>query len=71
MAGERRAFAAGIRECRSWTSDREHVLNGALQIANGEWSVILRILPVFEELHDDVRATLIPQLLPAISDVSV
>ena len=47
------------------------MLNGALQIANGEWSVILRILPVFEELHDDVRATLIPQLLPAISDVSV
>ena len=47
------------------------MLNGALQIANGEGSVILRILPVFEELHDDVRATLIPQLLPAINDVSV
>ena len=41
----------------------------AQQIFQGEWAVILRLVPILEELPEDVRKSLVPRLLPTISDV--
>ena len=50
-----------------FASDR---FTGICQIGQGEWSIILRLMPILEEFPDDVRVSLIPRLLPAVSDVS-
>ncbi len=39
------------------------------QITQGEWTVILRLMPILEELPEDIRRSLIPRLLPTIADV--
>ena len=45
------------------------LLSPPSQVTHGEWPVVLRLIPVLEMLPDDVRGSLIPQLLPAVVEV--
>lgn len=39
------------------------------QITNDEWAIMLRLMPILEELPEETRTSIIPQILPAINDV--
>ncbi|RPD69417.1 hypothetical protein L226DRAFT_471808 [Lentinus tigrinus ALCF2SS1-7] len=59
-------FCHWVQEGGKWRQSVENSLKEF--ISQGEWSIILRLMPTLEELPEDIRSSLIPQLLPAIND---
>ncbi|TFK92378.1 hypothetical protein K466DRAFT_480806 [Polyporus arcularius HHB13444] len=59
-------FSHWVQEGGKWRQSVENSLKEL--ISRGEWSVILRLMPTLEELPEDLRKSLIPTLLPSISD---
>ncbi|TBU39115.1 hypothetical protein BD309DRAFT_873000 [Dichomitus squalens] len=59
-------FSHWVQEGGKWRESVERSLQNL--IGQGEWPTILRLMPILEELPEDIRVSLIPDLLPAISD---
>ncbi|KAI0754356.1 hypothetical protein C8Q80DRAFT_1095352 [Daedaleopsis nitida] len=59
-------FCHWVQEGGKWRQSVENSLQDFIN--HGEWAVMLRLMPILEELPEGIRKSLMPQLLPAISD---